>query len=248
MLNLRSIPAARAAAANGDRLVKRLSWIGPSVALAAVLGLLAACHRPADKARAPAAAGPAVERAGPVRWNAAAGGFELGGKPLKTVKLWTFDGSTEGFTAMGSRIAPAPGQGIIVTVADPTIRSPRGLNVPGGQYPLVLVRLTRTAPAAGWDGALYYSTGGHSEAISFLGKPLSGADPKVGETTTLVYDMSRQAAGAPDWTQSTIDQIRFDVEDRPGGAFVIHQIAIAEDPDPAALAPATPPAPAAPKP
>ncbi|MDB5462036.1 MAG: hypothetical protein JWP23_425 [Phenylobacterium sp.] len=245
MLNLRSIPAARAAAADGDRPVKRQSWIGPSVALVAASALLAACHRPADKARAPAAAEPTVERAGPVRWNAAAGDFELGGKPLKTVKLWTFDGSTEGFTAMGSRITPAPGQGIAVTMADPTIRSPRGLNVPGGQYPLVLVRLTRTAPAAAWDGALYYSTVNHPETINFLGKPLFGADPHVGETTTLVYDMSRQAAGAPDWTQSTIDQIRLDVEDKPGGAFLIHQIAIAESPDPAALGPVAAAAPAA---
>ena len=72
----------------------------------------------------------------------------------------------------------------------------------------------------------------------------------MGETTTLVYDMSRQAVGAPDWTQSTIDQIRFDVEDRPGGGFVIHQIAIAESPDPAALGAVAVPAatPAAPAP
>lgn len=217
--------------------MKRPYLISPSAALVGALALLAGCDRPADNA-----AGPTVERAGPVRWNAASGAFELGGKPLKTVKLWTFDGSTEGFTAKGSKITPAPGQGIAVTIADPTIRSPRGLNVPGGQFPLVLVRLTRTAPAAAWDGALYYSTVAHTETVNFLGKPLSGADPRVGETTTLVYDMSRQAMGAPDWTQSTIEQIRLDVEDKPGGAFVIHQIAIAEIPDPAALWPAGAPA------
>jgi hypothetical protein len=134
-----------------------------------------------------------------------------------------------------------------VTIADPTIRSPKGLNVPGGQYPLVLVRLTRTAAASAWDGALYYSTAAHPETINYLGKPLSGAKPAVGETTTLVYDMSRQALGAPDWMQSTIDQIRFDLEDKPGGAFVIRQIAIAENPDPAALARVVAP-PSAPKP
>jgi hypothetical protein len=242
MLDLRANPAAMAVAVNGDGLVKRLPWIG----LAAAAALLASCHRPADQARGPAASVPTgPERAGPVRWNAAAGGFELGRKPLKTAKLWTFDGSTDGFTGVASKITPAPGQGIAVTIADPTIRSPKGLNVPGGQYPLVLVRLTRTAPAATWDGALYYSTAAHPETINFLGKPLSGANPAVGETTTLVYDMSRQAMGGPDWTQSTIDQIRFDVEDKPGGAFVIRQIAIAEKPDPAALAPAAAPAPAA---
>lgn len=223
--------------------MKRLPWIG----LAAAAALLASCHRPVDQATAPTApnlSGP--ERAGPVRWNTATGGFELNGKPLKTVKLWTFDGSTEGFTPVGSKIVPAPGQGIAVTIADPTIRSPKGLNVPGGQFPLVLVRLTRTAAASAWDGALYYSTAGHPETINYLGKPLSGANPAVGETTTLIYDMSRQAIGGPDWMQSTIDQIRFDLEDKPGGAFVIRQIAIAENPDPAALAPVT--APAAPAP
>lgn len=227
--------------------MKRLIWI----ALAGAAGLLAACHRPVDGAKAPAAAAVAVgvERAGPVHWNAATGGFELNGKALKTAKLWTFDGSTDGFTALGSKISPAAGQGIAVTIVDPTIRSPKGLNVPGAQYSLVLVRLTRTMAASAWDGALYYSTPTHSEAIGFLGKPLSGADPKVGETTTLVYDMSHQAMGAPDWRQSVIDQIRFDIEDKAGGGFVIRQIAIAENPDPAALAPAgkpaTTPAPAA---
>jgi hypothetical protein len=243
MLNLKANPAAAAALAYGDRPVKRLPWIG----LAAMSVLLAACHRPAIKTAAPAVpAGP--ERVGPVRWNAATGGFELGGKPLKTVKLWTFDGSTDGFTTVTSRIAPASGQGVSVTIADPTVRSPKGLNVPGAQYSLVLVRLTRTAPGADWDGALYYSTPVHSEAISFLGKPLSGADPKVGETTILVYDMSHQALGAPDWMQSTVDRIRFDLEDKRGGAFVIRQVAIAENPDPAALSSGAPPGPPGPAP
>ncbi len=225
--------------------MKRLPWIGLALAFA-----LAACGRPTDTAKPQAAtpAGPLVERAGPIRWNAASGGFELAGKPLKTVKLWTFDGSTDGFTPVGSKVTPAPEAGLSMIVSDPTLRSPKGLNVPGGQFSLVLVRLTRTAPAAAWDGALYYSTAQHGEGIGFFGKPTSGADPKVGETTTLVYDMSRQAAGASDWMQSTIDQIRFDLEDRAGGGFLIRQIAIAQNPDPAAIAPAIAgaPAPAAP--
>jgi hypothetical protein len=211
--------------------VKRLTWIG----LAAVAALLAACHRPADKAQVPVplvAAGP--ERDSPVHWNATTGGFEFNGRALKTAKLWTFDGSTDGFTAMGSKITPTTSSGISVTIADPTIRSPKGLNVPGGQYPVVLVRLTRTAAASAWDGALYYSTAAHGETINFLGKPTSGADPKVGETTTLVYDMSHQALGGPDWMQQTINQIRFDIEDRPGGVFVIREIAISEPLDPTA--------------
>jgi hypothetical protein len=231
MLNLGQI-GPRRRPQPGDRLVPRLPWIG----LAATAVLLASCHRPIEQARAPAVP-IGVERPGPVRWNAATGAFELDGKPLKTAKLWTFDGSTDGFTPVGSKIVPAAGQGLAIAIADPTIRSPSGLNVPGAQYPLVLVRLTRTAAGSLWDGAFHYSTAAHGEAFNFMDKPLSGADPRVGETTILVYDMTRQTKGAPDWMQSTIDQIRFDIEDKPGGAFVIRQVAIAEDPDPAALTP-----------
>lgn len=241
MLNQGLIPTAAAACGHGDRPVKRLLWIGLACALA-----LAACDRPATTAKPGASVPTGVERAGPVTWNAATGAFEMAGQPLKTLRLWTFDGSTDGFTGVQSKIEPAAGQGIQVTIADPTLRSPKGLNVPGGEYSLVLVRLTRTAAASAWDGALYYSTPKHSELVAYLGKPTSGANPAVGETTTLVYDMSRQTIGAPDWMQSTIDQIRFDVEDKPGGGFLIREIAIAQNPNPGP-APSTPAPTPAPK-
>jgi hypothetical protein len=190
-----------------------------------------------------------------VAWNAARGGFELNGRPLKTVKLWTFDGSTDGFTGVRSKVtpAPAPGQGLAVTVADPSLRSPSGLNVPGGQYSMVIVRITRTGSGDAWDGALYYTTAAHPDSANFLGKPMGAAKPGLNETVTLVYDMSRPATGGGDWLASTIDQIRLDLEDKPGGRFLIHQIAIAENPDAAprpkaetaaeAAAPAPTPAP-----
>jgi hypothetical protein len=210
--------------------VKLLSWIGLAVAAA----LLAACGRPADQSQT-LPAGPTVERAGPVSWNAATGGFELSGRPLKTAKLWTFDGSTDGFTGGRSVVAPAQGQGLAVTVVDPSLRSPAGLDVPGGQYSQVVVRLTRIADGGAWDGALYYATAAHPESGGFLAKPTS-AQPALGETATLVYDMSRPAAGAGDWLTSKIDQIRFDLEDKAGARFVIHQVAITENPN-AALPP-----------
>jgi hypothetical protein len=223
--------------------VKRLSLVG-----LVLTATLAACGRPAENAKPSAVAeNPTVERAGPVRWNAASGAFEFNGKPMKTVKLWTFDGSTDGFTAVPGQITPASGAGLAVKVLDPTLHSPRGLNVPGGQYPLVLVRLTRIAEGSIWDGALYYSTPSHSESVAFFSKPVLGGKPAMGETTTMVYDMAKQTNGSADWSRSTIDQMRLDLEDKVGGAFVIHQIAIAEDPDPAALALAAPPA-KAPKP
>jgi hypothetical protein len=218
--------------------VKLLSWIG----LAAAAALRAACGRPAEQGQSPsAAAGPTVERAGPVAWNAATGGFELSGKPLRTAKLWTFDGSTDGFTGGRSVVAPTPGQGLAVTIVDPALRSPAGLDVPGGQYSLMIVRLTRLAVGGAWDGALYYTTAAHPESPAFLAKP-SGAQPALGETVTLVYDMSRLAAGGGDWLASRIDQIRFDLEDKAGARFVIHQVAIAENPNAAPLPKPEPPA------
>ncbi|THD62709.1 hypothetical protein [Phenylobacterium sp.] len=224
----------------------RPAWTGRrtglGLALVLTATLLASCHRPGANNVAAAPTPIGVERAGPARWNATSGGFELNGKPVKTTKLWTFDGSTDGFTTVGSTILPAPGQGAAVTIADPTLRSPKGLSIPGGQYNLVLVRLTRVAQGAVWDGALYYSTPAHHEATAYFGKPLSGANPKVGETTTLVYDMAHQANGAPDWMQSSIDQIRLDLEDKPGGIFVIRQIAIGENPDPTTAPKAAAPA------
>jgi len=221
------------------------------IALSLAAVLLASCDRKAETPAALAPAGPAApatERAASVRWNPTAGAFEMGGVPLRTAKLWTFDGSTDGFTGVGSQLAPADGQGLAVTIADPTVRSPRGLAIPGGQYPLVIVRLTRVGAGEAWDGALYYSTAAHGEGINWLGKPVDNEAPKLNETVTLVYDMRRQAQGGPDWTQSVIDQIRLDIEDRPGGRFVIHQVAIAENPnpppaDPAAAAPAADQAP-----
>jgi hypothetical protein len=229
--------------------VKLLPWIG----LLAAAALATACNKAADKAEAPMApSGPVVERTGAVTWDAASGAFMLKGKPLKAAKLWTFDGSTEGFTGVGSKVAPAAGQGLAVTVADPSLRSPKGLNVPGGEFPMVVVRLTRVGAGDLWDGGLYYTTPQHPEAIGFLGKPVGGTKPGLNETVTLVYDMSHQAAGAGDWQRSMIDQIRLDIEDKPGGRFVIHQVAITENPDaapaPAATPAAAPPPAPAPKP
>jgi hypothetical protein len=225
--------------------VKLLSWIG----LAAAALVLTACNKPAEEAKAPAAPAATTERSGPIAWNATAGGFELNGKALRTAKLWTFEGSTEGFTGVQSKLSPAPGRGLAVTIVDPSLRSPKGLNIPGGQFPLVLVRLTRTGAGEAWDGALYYSTASHPEAIGFLGKPIGGAKPGLNETVTLAYDMSRPAAGGGDWLASDIDQIRFDIEDKPGGQFIIHQVAIVEYPDAAPPPPPVAvPAPAVPSP
>ena len=47
---------------------------------------------------------------------------------------------------------------------------------------------------------------------------------------TLVYDMSQLTAGGRDWTNSTIDQLRFDTDDGGGGKFLIRQVAVTDNP------------------
>lgn len=190
----------------------------------------------------PKAEAPAKERAGPVTWSDATGAFSFAGKPLRAAKLWTFDGSTEGFTSKDSDVSFVEPAGLQLKVADPILRSPSGLAVDGSLYSTVLIRLTRVKAGAGWNGALYYSNPVHGETGAFFGKPVAGGDPKVGETVILVYDMAHQAMGEGDWPISLVDQIRLDMEDGPGAEFVIHQVAIAEK---ANLSPA-PPAPTPP--
>lgn len=210
-----------------------------AVILLAVLSL-AACEReaasPAAQAAPPAeTAAEPRERAGPIRWNVGSGAFELAGRPLKATRLWTFDGSSEGFTAGRSQVALADGQGLVLTLVDPSVRSPTALEIEGWRYGLVLVRLTRLKVGGTWDGALYYASTTHGESAQFFAKPLSGADPAVNETTVLVYDMNRLAAGGDDWKNSLVDHIRIDLDGGAGGAFLVRQVAVVESVDPAAL-------------
>lgn len=215
----------------------------------AVLGL-AGCDEPAPWARAAQAPQGAIPitnlRAQAVVWNESAGRFESAGKPLKAGRLWTFDGSTEGFVLSGGSALPAPGSGLALKNVefDPVLRSPKGLGIDGERHSLVLVRLTRHTPGAAWDGNLFYATAAHGESPAFRSKPVEGAAPGVGETVVLVYDMARPRKGGDDWTTSMIDQIRLDTDDQAGGTFTVHQIAVVENPGAevlgAAQAPATP--------
>ncbi len=215
---------------------------------------LVACDRPADRKlqRAPAptpaapdtvvgAPGPPRETPGPVSWDAAKGVFVYNGQPLRAEKLWTFDGTTEGFTMGGGDVAPAEHSGLAVSeqAPDSQLRTPRGLNVNGHTRSLVVVRVTRVRAGPPFDGSVYYTTATHGENEAFHARPMAGKDPVVGETAVLVYDMHRLAAGDLDWRNSIIDQVRIDLDDGAGGAFVVHQVAIALDPR--GVPPAPPP-------
>jgi hypothetical protein len=214
-----------------------------NIAGAAAIALtLAACDQPAPWARAATAPEPAKVaqnlRLQAVSWNDEAQRFEINGAPLKSGRLWTFDGSTEGFVATGGEVLPASPLGMDLRNAagDSMLRSPRGLALDGSRYSLVLVRMTRTRAGAAWDGSIFYSTANHGEAGDYQAKPRDGADPAVNETVVLVYDMANLRAGGDDWTSSLIDQIRLDTDDEAGGGFVVHQIAVTENPGATALA------------
>ena len=225
------------------RTVSPARILTSATALAALaLSLLTACDRAQTRKahRAPvptvtnvvAPAGPIREVPGPITWDPAKGAFVFNGQPLRAEKVWTFEGATDGFTMSNGEVAPADGAGLSVDElgADSSLRTPRGLNVDGHTRSLVIIRATRVRPAAPFDGSVYYTTIAHGETAAFHGRPVAGQNPEVGETATLVFDMHRLSKGDLDWRNSIIDQVRIDLDDGPGGAFIVRQVAIALDP------------------
>lgn len=216
------------------------------LAAAACLAV-SACDKPKGAPPEPAAAAivseparPApVRPAEPVKWDDTGGRFTVDGAVLKTAHLWRFDGTTEGFSSAAAQIEPANRGGLRVSeqAIDAILRSPQNLAIKGAQYNGVLVRLTREKEASKWDGSLFFTTAAHGESAGFFGKPLRGADPVAGETTIMVYDMANLRKGGGDWTASTITGLRLDLDDQPGGQFVIHQIAVVALPASATLRP-----------
>lgn len=168
----------------------------------------------------------------PIVWNPARGAFEYKGVLLRAEKVWTFEGATDGFVATHAAVLPADGAGLSLKIGgrDAILRTPRGLNVAGANRSLVLIRLTRTAAAKRLDPTLYYSTAAHGEGQANYAKPAFGGHPRLNDTVTMVFNMRQLAAGGDDWKTSTIDQVRLDLDDGAGGAFLIHQVAIAQDP------------------
>lgn len=214
--------------------------------LALVLAL-AACDQPAPRtlkqAPVPRPSLPVEKpvapttRVQPITWDASSETFRLGAVALKSVRMWTFDGASDGFVLTGGLTGLAQNAGLRLSnqAPDPALRSPSGLEINGARGSLVLVRLTRKQASPAWDGTLYYSTAGHGESQGHFAKPVMGGSPAVNETVILAYDMAHPTGGGDDWTTSLISQIRFDTDDSPGGAFVIRQIAVTENPGREAL-------------
>ena len=206
-------------------------------ALGASLLALSACDNPAPSRlkpeSIPLAARPApAPTVSPFVWDPASQSFSRDGKTLSTVKLWGFDGATDGFVLTGGEALPMAGPGLKLTnqIRDPALRSPKGLGLDGAKGNLVIVRLTRTRVGGAWDGTLFYSTANHPEAAGFRAVAMAGGNPPLNQVTILAYDMTALAEGGSDWTSSVIDQIRLDTDDDIGGTFVLHQIAVVQKP------------------
>ena len=197
---------------------------------------LASCDqpKPATPAAPEAPAGKVrpARTAEPISWYPAGTAFVLNGQALKPVSRWTFDAGTDGFEGAGATLSARPDGGIDVkgNVFDSIVRFPKGLSIKGAEANTVLVRVTRNQDTARWDGSLFWKTAAHGETGDFYASPVRGADPAVGETTVMVYDMAKPRKGGDDWVKSVITGLRLDLDDDVGGEFTLHQVAIVNVP------------------
>lgn len=213
-----------------------LPFLRPMVVLLASTLVLSACDQPksAPQAQAEAPAGKVrpVRAPEPIAWDPAQKAFVLDGKPLQAAALWTFEAGTEGFQGTGSTLTVKTGGGLEVvgTVFDSVIRTPPDLQIKGSEYNTVLVRVSRSKDTPRWDGTVFWTTDSHGESGDFQAKPLRGADPAVGETTIMVYDVAGSKKGGNDWSSSVIRRLRLDLDDDIGGAFTVYQVAVVNVP------------------
>jgi hypothetical protein len=229
-----------------------LQLLRPTAVLLAGALALTACDQPKPspkaEAEAPAAKVRPPRAPEPITWDPALKAFTLDGKTLKAASLWTFETGVDGFEGAGSTLTARPGGGLDVKgdLFDPIVRLPKDLSVKGAESNAVLVRITRNKDTERWDGSLFWTTAAHGEAAGFATKPIRGADPAVGETTIMVYDLAKPRKGGDDWLKSVITGIRLDLDDSAGGAFTLQQVAIVTIPGGATPEAATPEAAAVP--
>lgn len=122
------------------------------------------------------------------------------------------------------------------------IRTPVGVDEPdvhlrsaplsfaGADYPKVVVDLECTENCIlepeRIELMLYYTTANHGETINFSGLPSDVTPLAQGERRKLIYDMANQARGGPDWIQSGITQIRFDLPRGPNAAYIVRSLKV----------------------
>jgi hypothetical protein len=145
----------------------------------------------------------------------------MGGAALSTqfnttsdLESWTTSGMTSATVANGVLTIDSSG-------ADPIIR--RGsLSFAGTTYRTVRARIRRTA-GSGWEGSVYYTTGGHGESGSFV---KTATEPIYDDDSWAVveWDMASLSVGGSDWTSSTITGIRLDLGASAADTFEVDWI------------------------
>ncbi len=193
------------------------------------VGLLAAlCLAACDKPNYPE---PERDWDALVTWNAASGTLMFGVEPAKIVKAWDFSAAPVDVELRNATAKFLPGQGLLVSgvAPDPGLRLPVD-NLRGSGASLLVVRLTRMKPTAGWDGTAYYATERHSESARFMNRSSHAVAPPTGVPVVLVYDMGSLLAGGDDWMKSMIKHIRLDLDDDAGGDVLLQQIALVREP------------------
>jgi len=135
---------------------------------------------------------------------------------------YDFTNTAESFTAAGATLTNGSTYLTVTSSSiDPIIR--RTVSFSGSQYPYVQIRLLRTA-GTGWDGKIFYTTGGHGESASYyaqMTEPTYG-----GQFQWITVDMRSLTAGGTDWTANTITGIRFDLGATSLDTFQIDAIVV----------------------
>lgn len=122
--------------------------------------------------------------------------------------FYDFAESLNGFTDTNIDVTQGDGYVLLTSNAsDPIWRGPNGPEFSGSTYREVIVEIKRVS-GTGWDGQLFYVTGGHGESGSFR-KQLSEPDWSD-EWTTLIFDMANLTVGGTDWIANLITSIRLD--------------------------------------
>jgi hypothetical protein len=154
---------------------------------------------------------------------------QIAGAPRGWVDGWTHNfNNFDYWTLINTTAFQGVGYvGLTATGSDPQVFTPTGLNIEGGQYDQVTVRMRRTAGTVGsWDGSLYYETsGGHGISGSYYKRVSEPAVP-VGTWFDVYFDMRSLDAGGSDWVNSTISRMRFDFGLGAGDNFEIDYAAV----------------------
>ena len=137
---------------------------------------------------------------------------------------YDFTNTLNGWVTSNGTLAASSGGALFVSgSAGQLIR--HNLAIIGAAYSRVVVSLTRTKArtSGAWSGTAYYFTAGHSYNSSF--RKIISTDPAVGERVDLVWDMASLSSGGADWLNNIITTLRLDLDQGPGGEFIIHKIA-----------------------